>query len=473
MEQRNELKKTLNPSWAWAIAFGSSIGWGAFILPSDWVGQAGSVGAMIGLGLGAIVMMMIATCYGVLIRLFPVSGGGYTYAFISAGRNWAFITGWFMVLGYASIVALNASAFALLLKYLFPSFMKQGYLYTIAGWEVYIPEIIIASAMILIFAYFNIKGSEVSAKLQLIFSIILVVGVAIMGTFTFMYADNPLVNMQPAFNENQSIVISVLTVLAIAPWAYVGFDNVPQAAEEFKFSTKKATMLIVLSLVTSGLVYIVMIGVASWTYDMTVFQSGNSLWGIGNIIQSSAGMIGVIILTIAIMMGIFTGLNGFLNSSSRLLYSMARGKALPSFFSDLHSKYCTPHKAIWFVAFVMLPSPWFGRSALSWIVDMSSIGVTVGYLFTCIAAYKYLSWKKGTHLEYAPFKKMIALLGIAFSIVFVLLLLLPFSPAALTTPSLIALVCWTALGAVFYLIIYKPYIMISDSDLRFYILNEK
>ena len=28
---------------------------------------------------------------------------------------------------------------------------------------------------------------------------------------------------------------------AIAPWAYVGFDTIPQAAEEFKFSYKKVS----------------------------------------------------------------------------------------------------------------------------------------------------------------------------------------------------------------------------------------
>lgn len=103
----------------------------------------------------------------------------------------------------------------------------------------YVPEIVISSIAILFFAYLNIKGTGFSGRLQFIFSIILIVGVAIMGIYTFSYADVPITNMKPFFAENQSMLKSIIVILAIAPWAYVGFDNVPQAAEEFNFSRKK------------------------------------------------------------------------------------------------------------------------------------------------------------------------------------------------------------------------------------------
>ena len=37
-------------------------------------------------------------------------------------------------------------------------------------------------------------------------------------------------------------------IVAVAPWAYVGFDNIPQTAEEFNFSPNKTFKLIVYSL---------------------------------------------------------------------------------------------------------------------------------------------------------------------------------------------------------------------------------
>lgn len=41
MKERTTLKKTLKPHWVWAIALGSSIGWGAFVQPTNWMGEAG------------------------------------------------------------------------------------------------------------------------------------------------------------------------------------------------------------------------------------------------------------------------------------------------------------------------------------------------------------------------------------------------------------------------------------------------
>jgi len=135
--QRKKLDRTLKPHWVWAIAFGSAVGWGAFVLPTDWMSDKGPLAVVIGLILGAILMTIIGVSYGFLIKHFPVSGGEFAYAYIGFGRTNAFIAGWFLTLGYICIVALNASALALLGKFLFPSIVKVGYLYTIAGWDVY------------------------------------------------------------------------------------------------------------------------------------------------------------------------------------------------------------------------------------------------------------------------------------------------------------------------------------------------
>lgn len=104
-EQRRKLTKSLKPSWVFAIALGSSVGWGAFILPGDWIGQSGPIGAMIGLLIGAIIMMIIASSYGVMIKKFPVSGGGFTYAFISAGKNGLiYVDGFYLLATFLSLL---------------------------------------------------------------------------------------------------------------------------------------------------------------------------------------------------------------------------------------------------------------------------------------------------------------------------------------------------------------------------------
>lgn len=475
MPERQELQKTLKIQWVWAIAFGSSIGWGAFVLPTDWLSQAGPLGTIIGLSLGAILMIMIGVSYGALIKKYPVSGGEFTFAYIGLGRTNAFVCGWFLTLGYMSIVALNASALALLVKFLFPDFITLTHLYNIAGWDVYLWEVVISTAAIITFAYLNIKGSGISGNIQYIFSMILIISVIILGIATFNSDLASLDNMKPLFPENKSSWLAILSILAIAPWAYVGFDNIPQAAEEFKFDAKKSFSIIVISLIASCAVYVLMVGVTSWTFSWVNTVNAQVIWGTGEVINNAVGKVGVFILAIAVLMGVLTGLNGFYMSSSRLLFAMSRAKVLPEVFSKVHPVYKTPYVGVIFTCLLILAAPWFGRQALLWVVDMSSTGVSIAYFYTCFAAYRLFSWKVGSvksGKEYAPVKKTFALFGCFSSIIFLLLLLWPTSPAFLQLPSRIALIVWVVLGAVFYLLRQKEFNSIPKNELDHLILGE-
>ncbi|MDN8801685.1 amino acid permease, partial [Staphylococcus aureus] len=50
--------------FVWAIAYGSCIGWCAFILPGDWSKPSGPIAASICIVLGALLMILIAVRYG-------------------------------------------------------------------------------------------------------------------------------------------------------------------------------------------------------------------------------------------------------------------------------------------------------------------------------------------------------------------------------------------------------------------------
>ena len=238
MEKRTTLNKSLKAHWVWAIALGSAIGWGAFVQPINWMETAGPLGVIIGFTIGALLMMLIAVSYGFLIRSFPVSGGEFAYAYISAGRTQAFISGWFLTLGYLCIVALNASAFSLMIKYVFPAIIENVFLYTVAGWEVYLMEIIIATGALIIFGYLNIRGTGLTGQVQFVFAMVMVAAVVILTLFVGIKSPTPIDNIAPLFADNKTSFAAVIAIVAIAPWAFVGFDAVPQAAEEFAFPAK-------------------------------------------------------------------------------------------------------------------------------------------------------------------------------------------------------------------------------------------
>ncbi|KFN92320.1 cationic amino acid transporter [Tetragenococcus muriaticus PMC-11-5] len=239
MKERTTLQKSLKPHWVWAIALGSSIGWGAFVQPTNWMSTAGPLGAILGFAIGGLLMMLIAISYGFLIRNFPVSGGEFAYAFISLGKTHAFISGWFLTLGYICVAALNATALALMVQFIFPSILENLYMYEVAGWEVYGTEIIIASVALAIFGYLNVRGGVFSGRVQFIFCITMIAGVLLITFLTGMQPNTGLGNISPNFPMDTTAVSAIVSIVAIAPWAFVGFDNVPQTAEEFNFLLKK------------------------------------------------------------------------------------------------------------------------------------------------------------------------------------------------------------------------------------------
>lgn len=478
-EDRVELEKTLKPHWVWAIALGSAIGWGAFVQPIDWMKEAGPAGVMIGFSIGAALMILIAVSYGILIRSFPVSGGEFAYAYLSFGRTHAFISGWFLTLGYICIVALNASAFSLMFKFIFPSFIESGYLYSVAGWEVYLPEIVIAVGILAIFGYFNVKGTGLSGKIQFVFACFMVAGVVLITLVVGLQSSTSLTNLEPVFVTGKTSFAAIISIVAIAPWAFVGFDAVPQAAEEFDFPAKKAFMLIVYALVFAAIIYSLMIMSTAMIRPWEDVAAEGHLWGTGHLIQNLLGPLGLLLLAIALCMGIFTGLNGFILAGSRLLFAMSRATILPSAFGKLHPKHKTPHVAVLFTICLSSFAPFFGREALTWVVDMSSIGVSIAYFYTCYTAFKIFKNSENSK-EFnpkinvvSPVKKALAGFGALASIVFIGLLLVPGSPAFLGPNSLITLLIWIVLGFIFYGYKRKEFNSIPEKRLNYLILGKE
>lgn len=479
-EQRACLSKCLKPSWVWAIALGSAVGWGAFILPTDWLGAAGPLGAVIGFFIGAALMLVIAVSYGFLIKSFPVSGGEFAYAYAGFGRRHAFLCGWFLTLGYTCIVALNASALALLGRRVVPQLVEQGRLYEIAGWDVFLGEVVVATLAVVVFAWMNIRGASVSGRLQFIFCLIMLGAVCLILGGVALHPDTPWTNLTPAFPSGVPPWTAIIAIVAIAPWAFVGFDNVPQAAEEFDFPASRAFGLIVMAIFVAAMLYAAMVVATAWATPWTALVDGGPIWGTADAMAGLFGGVGVLVLALAVAMGVSTGLNGFYVAASRLLFAMGRAHFLPDAFGRLHPRYGTPHVGIAFTASLCLVAPWFGREVLLWIVDMSAIGVTIAYIYTCLVAFRLFRGGacaagvpvvEGGGDHAAVYKQVLSMLGAVIGACFLLLLLVPASPASLAMPSAVALVVWCVLGLAFYVTRMGHNRQIPDDEMGYLIFG--
>lgn len=462
-----KLPSTMSEKFIWALAYGSSIGWGAFVLPGDWILNSGAIGASLGILIGGLLMIIISISYGALTSRFPVSGGEFAFSYLGFGKYFSFFSSWFLILGYICIVALNASAFSLLFKFLLPQYIEKGYLYSIAGWDIYITEVILSTIILIFFAFISVKGTGLSGRLQFIFCLFMAIFVSLLFVVSFNVGEFSFSNLNPLFNDKIGVLQSILLIVSIAPWMYVGFDNIPQLAEEFNFKPEKTFKLLIFSIMAAILTYVAMILVTAWIYPDQSKIDGE-LWITGSVISASMGKIGMFFLSFSILMGIFTGLNGFYMSASRLIYALGRSKMIPEQFGMLHKKNNTPYLSILFIMMICLPAPWLGRTALSWIVDMSSVGVSVAFLATCLTAVKFFGKGKEKNLGF-----MIAgVFGAIISFFFLCLLLIPNTPSSLSQPSYIALLIWTVIGIIFFLLQYKKLNKLTKEELDAIILQK-
>lgn len=471
-DKRAELEKTLNPIEVLALALGAIVGWGCFILPAlRFLPEAGPIGTVIAFFVGALFQCVVALSYSFLIKPYPVAGGAFAYAFAGFGPGGAFVCGWALVLSYICVIAANAMALILLLRYLAPGFFDVCYLYTIAGWNVNGGELVFVSGVLLLFGWMNYKGMNAASAMQVILALALTAGVVVLASGAFLSSSSSLDNLRPFFSEERSPLASVLVILALTPWLYVGFDTIPQTAEEFKFSTDKARGLMLLSIACGALLYALVTLCVAGYIPYKQLLAANHPWATGWVADQIFGRFGALVLTAPVLAGILTGMNGFFMATTRLLFSMGRSKFLPPFFAAVHPSYNTPWKSVLFTLGLCLIVPWFGRAALNWIVDMSAIGTALAYLFTSLTAYKYISAEKVDAFE-SSWGKPICVVGALTSVACFFLLVYPDSPAAISVPSWLTLFVWIALGALFYLNRRKELRGVPISRLRYLLFGE-
>ena len=474
-EQKTSLQRQLSPMHVWALAFGCIIGWGSFVNPGKkFLPNSGVAGTAIAMALGAIVMIIIAFAYAYMIPKYPKAGGEFTFTKECFGKNMAFVCGWFLIAAYLTNVPMNSTAIALIVDGIDGNadILKFGFHYTIAGFEIYFGEMIFAMAILVLFAILNVLGVKKAGIVQTILSSLLVISVFTLAISALISGKAQGINMNPiwgfdksaamaagATTENISdfakggtggILSAILATFAIAPWAYVGFDTIPQAAEEFKFSYKKVIGIMVVAILFGCFVYTTNNTVAAAALTNWPDRVMAGEWVLLVAAEEMLGVFGKILIGTAVSCAVLSGIMGFYLASSRLMYSMAKDAYLPTIFAKIDDKYGSPKNAIIFCFIISLSGPILGREALGWFVDMSAIGASMGFFFTSASALKKMRMDKdGTTLL-----KAMAILGAVFSVIFMILQLIPIpglNGVHFGKESYFMLLAWIVIGVVFYL----------------------
>lgn len=479
-DDRTILKRHLSPAHVWALAFGCVVGWGSFINPGKkFLPNSGVAGTAIAMVLGAAVMIIIAFSYAYMIPKYPRAGGEFTFTKACFGKTSAYLCGWFLVAAYLTNVPMNSTAIGLIVDGLDGTLdiLKWGFHYQIAGFDVWAGEMLFAMAILFLFGILNILGVKKAGVIQTILAALLGGSVLILTIAALISSKATLANMSPWWGFSKAdaaaalangayvsadvfahkgaggISSAILATFAIAPWAFVGFDTIPQAAEEFKFPYKKVSLIMIVAILFGCFVYtanntIAAAALENWP-DLIV-ESSSTPWLLLTAAERLIGLPGKILVGTAVSCAVLSGIMGFYLASSRLMYSMSRDGYLPQWFGVIDEKRGTPKNALLFCILISLSGPVLGREALGWFVDMSAIGASIGYFFTCSCS---LVTMKRDH-DGTSFLKCAAIFGTALSALFMVLQLVPIpglSGVHFCRESYILLLVWTGLGTVFYI----------------------
>ncbi len=463
----NDLAKVLGKKEAFTLAFGAMIGWGWIVLSGGWVQQAGSFGAPLALGAGAVIIMIIGLCYAELCAAMPYEGGEHVFSYRAMGHSASFLCTWAIILGYISVVAFEAVALPTVLDNLIPGY-QTGYLWNlmgqpqntedvvagIRGGDVYLTWALVGMAGTVAVTWLNYVGIQTAAKFQnLVTYLILIVGVAFIVAAPI---GGEMANLQPLFNETpvedsvfSPMVAGMLAVLLIVPFMFVGFDVIPQAAAEINLPQKDIGKMLLLSVAAATVFYCaITLGVGIALNEAQLNEASLPTATAMEVVFNSPLAAKVMIL--AGVAGIVTSWNAFFIGGSRAIFAMAHAKMLPAFLAKIHPKYKTPYNAVLLIGAVTFFAPLLGRKALVWFVDAGSLSIIIAYFMVCMSL---LVLRRRAPDMPRPFRLkkgiFVGAAGCCLSL-FLGYMYLPFSPAALTVEEWWIFGGWMVFGFILY-----------------------
>ncbi|GEN26552.1 amino acid permease [Halovibrio variabilis] len=437
-----------------ALAFGAMIGWGWIVLTGTAIQSAGSLGAIIAFIIGGLAIVLVGLTYAELAAAMPKVGGEHVYSYRALGHLPSFICTWAIILGYLSVVAFEAVALPTVIEHLVPNY-AVGHLWTIAGWEVKATWVAVGVGGSLVMMAINYFGVTTAALLQkVVTGLILLVGVMFVTGSLF---EGETINMLPLFTQaDTGVFAGVVAVLVMVPFLFVGFDVIPQAAEEINLPYNAIGKVLMMSVVLAVVWYALIILATSLALNSSEIAASSlsvpdAMGSLFNAAWASNLMV------MAGIAGIITSWNAFYIGGSRAIYALAKAGMLPAPFAKLHPRYRTPTNAIFMMGFLSCLAPLFGRPALVWIVNAGGLGIVLAYLFVAIS-FMVLRVREPDMPR--PFKvsngKLCGTLAIILSFGMACLYL-PGSPAALSGAEWTIFAGWAVLGLALYVHALRTY----------------
>ncbi len=454
-------RQGFGPIGIWAFSIGASIGWGSFIVTCNaYLSKAGVLGTILGLLAGMAVIMVITWNLQYMIQASPDAGGIYTFEKKVGGRDMGFLAFWFVLITYLAVLWANITSVPLFVRFFLGDSYQLGFHYSIFGYEVWFGEALLSICAVLIIGLLCAFSPRLPEKIMIAAAAMFTIGFTVCAVIAMLRHDSAS-GYDPMYAEGSPAFAQIVRIAVISPWAFIGFENAAHFSEEYEFPIKKIRRILISSVVVTTLLYIFVSLLSVSAYPPEYASWLDYLRDMGNLEGIKAvpafyaashymGRPGVTVLMLALFGVILTSLIANMLALSRLLYAAGRDGEAPHALSIL-SKRGIPSTAIYLIMAVSVFIPFLGRTAIGWIVDVTTLGATV--IYGMISHSVYLHAKQ----EDRQAEKATGMAGMILMVCFLILILIPglLPFHAMETESYALFIVWSVLGLVYYRILIR------------------
>lgn len=410
------LRRSLSLFQATMYGIGLILGAGIYVIIGDAAEVAGNL-----LWISFIISSFLAICtafsYAELSSIFPKSAAEYIYIKNSFGKLYLSIFVGCLTI-FVSIT--SASAVAIGFSNYLSVFVPQ------------LPTILSSISIVSILSIINFYGIRESMWFNCIFTIIELLGLFIIifigfifGSFSNInFLESPISNIHQNSNNNNYFLTSIGIVFgasAIIFFAYYGFENIPNIAEETKNPSKTISRSILLSITITTIVYVLVVisslGLVTWQ------ELSSSNVPLSLILEKVFENKGNIIISIMALFATTNTVLMMLISSSRIIYGMAKDGALFTSFSKIHKKRNTPWLAIIITTLLSIIVIILSFNNISIVSKLAVFGIFIVFIFVnsslILLKFKEYSSLKQFLLNYKRLPKF-AFMGIVISFIMIL-----------------------------------------------------
>lgn len=271
-------------------------------------------------------MLLTALSYGKMARVIPMSGSAYTYARKILDSRIGFLVGWAVLLDYF---------FLPMVAWLIQSNYLHAQFTSVPVWGWLIVNVAVTTVV-------NVLGTVLADRVNKALMALTITGIAVFVAFCLHHlGSSPHGAVAHPLWNPATTATALSGAAAIAAYSFLGFDAVSTLSEETRDAARTIPRGIFLTVLTGGLIFILVAFVMQWVHPGGHFADESTAAYAMSKLVGGRGFADVI--NIVSLIGGFASGMAIQSSTGRLLYVMGRDGVLPGrFFGRLHSRLRTP-----------------------------------------------------------------------------------------------------------------------------------